>query len=113
MGWNWLKHAFAVESAESFEPTPRQRTLAEALCREVHRRGLATPALAFLEMSRPLNQLGAQTLHFFQPFLSVFTSTDDARVFAEFLEHRGSIECLCRMLEDFQSQATGAERRRE
>src|SRR5262245_23668031 len=59
---DWLKHAFAID--RSFSPTDEELQLAERLCREIIRRQLVVPALAFLEMSRPLNSLGAQAVHF-------------------------------------------------
>jgi hypothetical protein len=94
----WLKHAFAVES--KFSPSAEELALAERLCREIVRRELALPALAFLEMSRPLNSLGAQALHYFTPILStVFDSGQCARM-AEFLDRRGSIDWLCERLEE-------------
>ena len=60
-----LKHAFAIEDAAAFQPTEREHETAEKLCREVVRRRMTVPALMLLEMSRPLNYLGAQALHFF------------------------------------------------
>jgi hypothetical protein len=99
MAWDWLKHAFAVEPEGELELTDAQRRAADRVCREVVARGLATPALMFLEMSRPLNYLGAQALHFFQPFLSVFTDAEGPREFAAFLEQRASIDYLCRGIE--------------
>ena len=95
---DWLKHAFAIE--REFSPTAEELALAERLCREIVRRELALPALAFPEMSRPLNSLGAQALHFFTPVLSaVFDEGQCSRV-AEFLDRRGSIDWLCQRLEE-------------
>jgi hypothetical protein len=95
---DWLKHAFAIE--REFSPTAEELALAERLCREIVRRELALPALAFLEMSRPLNSLGAQALHYFTPVLSaIFDPTQCTRM-AEFLDRRGSIEWLCGRLEE-------------
>lgn len=105
---DWLRHAFAVDEGP-FEPTPRQAAVADRLCREIVRRRLTTPALAFLEMSRPMNYMGAQAVHFFTPLIKALTDTD-ARHFAEFLEHRASIEYLCRRLEELEAQASGPER---
>ena len=102
---DWLRHAFAVDDGP-LEPTPPQQAIAERLCREVVRRHLTTPALAFLEMSRPMNFLGAQAIHFFSPLLSALSDAQGHRHFAEFLEHRGSIEYLCRKIEELETEAT-------
>ena len=70
---------------------------------------MTTPALLFIEMSRPLNYLGAQALHFFDPIVSVLVDTTGYRHFAEFLEQRGSLEHLCRRIEHFEAQCGGRE----
>lgn len=103
-----LRHAFAVEDPDAFEPTDRERELAHRVCREVVRRRMVTPALMLLEMSRPLNYLGAQALHFFRPFGSVFVDAEGWEAFAAFVEKRGSVEFLCRTLED-EAAAAGAD----
>ena len=61
---------------------------------------MAVPALAFLEMSRPLNSLGAQALHFFTPVLSAMFDQRQCELVAEFLDRRGSIDWLCERLEE-------------
>ena len=98
--WSWLKHAFAVESAEGCEPNERQRQICDLLVSEVSRRGLITPALLLLETSKPLNYIGAQLLHFWEPILSAVCNQQSCREFAQFLERPGAIEYLCRRLEE-------------
>ncbi|MCA9074930.1 MAG: hypothetical protein KDA93_07855 [Planctomycetaceae bacterium] len=94
-----LRHAFAVEPAGSVEPTESQRVLIDRLCQEIARRGLTTPAIVYLEMSRPLGFVTAQAIHFFSPIISLFTDQQGHRKFAEFLEHRGAIDYLLDRLE--------------
>ena len=106
---DWLKHAFAVELPGPAEPTDAQHGCVEKLCVEVVRRHLSTPALIFLEMSRPMNLIGAQALHFFAPLISAVTDADGHRHFAAFLEHRGSIDYLCRRIESLEASATKRE----
>ena len=100
----WLRNAFAIEPREAATVTAEQQVLVDRLCREVIRRGLGTPAIAFLEMSQPLNGVGAATLHFFTPIVSVVFDADGCRRFAEFLEQRGSIEIICRRIEELQRE---------
>ena len=95
-----IRHAFAIEDAADFEPTPREAAAAEKVCREVVRRRMTVPAVMLLEMSRPLNYLGAQALHFFQPFGTVLIEPGAWETFANFLERRGSVEYLARLIED-------------
>ena len=105
----WLTHAFAVDPPGPAEPTPEQRAVADSVCREIVRRHLTTPALMFLEMSRPLNFVGAQALHFFAPFLSAVTSADGHKHFATLLEQRGSVDYLCRRIEELEAEAARRE----
>ena len=112
---NWFQHAFDTSGPDE-PPTPAQLELVEKLCHEIVRRRLALPALVFLEMSRPLNTLSAQALHFLAPMLGMFTgpraadvsppSPPDAppppavhELLAQFLERRSSVEFLCDRIE--------------
>ena len=108
---NWLKHAFAVDDGP-VEPTPEQAKAVDAVCREVVKRHMTTPALLFLEMSRPLNYIGSQAMHFFQPMISAISDAAGPKHFAEFLEHRGSIEYICRRIEDLEAEAVAVEKQK-
>lgn len=105
----WLKRAFAVDPPGPTEPTAEQRPVIEALCREVVRRRLTTPALLALEMSRPLNFLGSQAMHFLGPIIGTLSQSDRHRHLAEFMEHRGSTDYLCRRIEEIEAEATERE----
>ena len=100
MACNWLKHAFAIEPDKPVEPTDAQRAIIDRLFRQVIARGLTTPALIFLESVRPLNYVSSQTLHFFVPVLAVVADAQACRELADFLEHRGSVDYLCRRIEE-------------
>lgn len=107
-----LKHAFAVDPPGPQEPTEAQKPAVDRVCKAVARRRLTTPALVFLEMTKPLNFITAQTMHLFEPVASVFLNLEPVakrlldyegyRQFAAFLEHRGSVEYLCRRIEYFE-----------
>lgn len=101
---DWLKHAFAVNPPLP-DPAPEQLQIVEQLCGEIVRRGLATPALAFLEMSRPLNYLGAQALYFWGPFLSALFAGPAHQHLAAFLERRDAIDRLCQRIEELEQQS--------
>lgn len=105
-----LKHAFAVEDAEDFSPTERERIAAAKICAEVVRRRMTLPATMLLEMSRPLNYLGAQALHFFTPFASVLVDAKSWEDFASFVERRGSVEYLIRTIEDAEAAAKSGDK---
>jgi len=96
----FLRNAFAVESDTPVEPTPAEREVLDRVVAEVVRRRMSEPALAFLEMSRPLNSIGSATIHFLTPIASVLANPLALRTVADFLEKRGSVDCLCRMIEE-------------
>ena len=99
MSWiERFKHAFAVDSGH-VEPTERQMELVDIVCKAVVRRGMIVPALMALEMSRSLNFVASQAMHFFRPIISVILDGPSIAEFATFLEQRGSIEYLCQRLE--------------
>jgi hypothetical protein len=100
MSFDWLKHAFAIEAEGPIEPTDAQRAIVERLCQQVVARGMTTPALVFLETARPLNYVSSQVLQFFNPILTLVADPAACRELAEFLEHRGSIDYLCRRIEE-------------
>lgn len=102
-GW---RHAFAVDEPGSAEPSDAQRAVVDRVCTEVVRRHLTTPALVFLEMFRPMNYIGAQAMHFFGPIVTAVLRGDGYRHFTEFLERRGSVDTLCRRLEEIEAART-------
>ena len=97
---SWFTYAFAVEKETDFDPNEEERALIEVVCTEVVRRHMATPATLFLEPTRPLNYIGSQTMTFFEPVMrTVLRNPAKWEQFASILEHRGSIEYLCRRIE--------------
>lgn len=105
--WSWLQHAFAVDPPGPAEPTPEQQAAVDWVCEQVAKRHLTTPALIGLEMSRPLNYVAAQGLHIFAPGVWAIVKQqtyENYRHFADFLEHRGSVEYLASRIEHFEQQ---------
>ena len=100
-----LKHAFHVDPPGAATPDDTTRDIVDRVCRSVVKRGMTTPALMALEMSRPLNFVAAQAMHIVQPAAELVLDTESLKQFALFLEQRGSIEYLCERL---QQHAVGA-----
>lgn len=98
-----LRHAFAVSPAGPAEPTPEERAALEPLLAEVRRRGLVGPAVLFLESCAPLNTVGAQALHFMQPFATAVLDPVRYATLSRYLERRGSVEWVVRELQRSQS----------
>ena len=69
------------------------------LAKEVQSRRLTTPAIFFLEMTRPLNFVGSQAMVFFGPIISAFVKTDGYYKAAEIFENHHSVEFLIQEIE--------------
>lgn len=97
---SWWKHAFAVEPDGPAQPTPEQQPVIDAWCRRIVEREMALPAILFLESSRPLGPLAAQSLIFLQPWFELVLDRNELRLLTSFLEKRGSFDYLCSRLEE-------------
>lgn len=77
----------------------RRDELVEQVAREIELRGLTTPAVHFLEASRPYRPLGANAMLFFDPVLrSIFGGELDG--VTELLRDDAGIEQLIERLEE-------------
>jgi hypothetical protein len=101
-----LRHAFAVEPSGPAEPTPDEHAALDPLLAEIRRRGLVAPAVIFLESCAPLNTVGAQALHFMQPFATAVLDPVRYATLSRYLERRGSIEWVVRELQRSREEAS-------
>lgn len=99
---DWLKHAFAVQSAVPIAPTAVQLEIIDRICHEIVRREMTLPAQMAIESSAPLSFLTGQFLRVLEPFLSTLLDAEAIREFADFLEKPGAIEFLCQRLQSIQ-----------
>lgn len=91
-----------TEDVPALEQQLRAEDLAmlDELADAIVKRGLATPALFFLESMRPLGFVGSQLMIVLRPIISIVWSEPrrwDA--VQRVLEVRGATELLCRRLE--------------
>ena len=63
-------------------------------------RRLETPAVLFLESIRPLSFVGAQGMHFLEPFARAVFDVKEYERLARLLERRSNLELLVRAIED-------------
>ncbi len=75
-------------------PTPALPAQAEQLADRIVRVGMTVPEILFLETMRPLNNLGANTLHFLSPMMAPLMPGLGLEELAKFLELRPSVELL-------------------
>lgn len=106
-----IRHAFKVDEGE-IELSAAQQISVDWVCIQIAKRRLATPGLVFLEMTRPLNWVGSQAMHFFRPAVWAVAGHQQEGyegyvAFSRFLEHRGSMEYLQRRVEFFEEKFGG------
>ena len=92
-----LHGAFATAPAEPL--TSADIALLERAADAIVRRGMATPAVLFLESVGPMNFLGSQALHFLTPMLDVVFPQRDVERIACLLERRDTLTRLAALIE--------------
>lgn len=102
-----LKHAFAVRP-ERPDLTIEDVTLLERVAGAIVARGMATPAVLFLESMGPMNFLGSQALHFLSPIIECVLSGTELSQVARLLERRDSISRLITLIEAKAAPPQGA-----
>ncbi len=93
-----LAWAFTVDPAPE-DLAPEDLALLDRMAVAIVRRGLAAPALLFLETLAPLNFLGSQALHAVNPLLELVGGAQDAERLAAVLERRQAVALLQSRLE--------------
>ncbi len=93
-----MREAFAVRPPAEALSADDVRLL-ERVATEVVRRGMATPAVLFLESAGPMNFLGSQALHFLTPILNLVCDTHEIERAARLLERRDAIPRLIALIE--------------
>ncbi|AMV21680.1 hypothetical protein [Planctomyces sp. SH-PL14] len=104
---NWrerLRNAFAVPERKEVELTDEVRRRIDGVCETLIQRNLAAPAVVLLEMSRPMNYVGAQALHALTPLLAAVAEPARVTELAAFFEQRGSVEYVIGRLEILQKR---------
>jgi len=77
---------------------PREGSI-ERLVRWIQVRGLAEPAVLFIEASKPLLPIGSQALLLVQPLLGLLGRDRDVNEFVDLFEDPASVERLLLRLE--------------
>ena len=75
----------------------------------IHRSGLVTPAVFFLELTKPLALIGSHVMIFFGPIINAFINTEGYYKAAELFEEPANVELLIREIEKLENDLTHAE----
>jgi hypothetical protein len=98
-----------VRGEDAQQAIDRQGQLIDRLAHWITARGLAAPAVLFLEASKPLAPIGSQVLLLFQPMLGAIGPTlgwfDDDQIVAEYAELLEDTANVDRVLEALEREA--------
>jgi hypothetical protein len=78
----------------------RRDQLAEELAHRLNSWRLTTPAIAFLELHKPLGFLASQSLLALQPLLTLFLGDVHVKEYAALLEDGNGVELVINRLEE-------------
>lgn len=82
-----------------------EEEIVDKIAAAVVKRRLSVPAVLFMEILKPLNFLGAQTLNFFGPIIESLMKKDNRYYdFTEFLEDRENIEKILLRIEKLENE---------
>ena len=75
---------------------------------KIHRSELVTPAVLFLELTKPLALIGSHVMIFFGPIINAFINTEGYYRAAELFEEPANVELLIREIEKLEDDLTHA-----
>ena len=100
---DFLRHAFAVESAGDFQPNDEQQEVIDKLAKKVVAHGMTVPALLFLESVRPMNFIGSQVMAFFEPIIRGLLDWRGYSLLQDILQKRESVSLIMDRIEYFEN----------
>ena len=76
------------------------------IAKRIHKSGLITPAVLFLEMTKPLALIGSHAMIFFGPIITAFINAEGYYRAAEIFEDSNNFEKLITEIELLENEAT-------
>ncbi|GBC95805.1 hypothetical protein HRbin16_01602 [bacterium HR16] len=76
----------------------------ERIAQGIVRRGMAAPAVLFLELNKPLSFVASQSLIVLTPFLAPFVGIDNVHRYSRLLERRENVERLIERIEQLEHE---------
>ena len=96
-----LKENFSFNSHSSELPlTPEDKLFLEKIAKKIHKHGLVTPAVFFLEMTKPLSLLASHSLVFLGPIINSLIQSENYYRAVEVFEEPKNVEILLIMIEE-------------
>lgn len=92
----------------NLDPNPDDLFI-QRVAKRIHKSGLVTPAVFFLEMSKPLALLGSHAMIFFGPIITAFINAEGYYKAAEIFEEPKNVEKLIVEIEKLSSSSATSE----
>jgi hypothetical protein len=99
----WVVTMFDLWKEDLTEEEREQ--LLDKAAHEILKRKMEMPAVMFLEMHKPLANVGAHAMLAFSPFLVPFVGFDNLNNYSRLLAERGNVERLMQKLEKHGDEA--------
>lgn len=89
---------------ENLEKQSLEKEMIDKIAQKVVDMGMTTPAIFMLEVGKPLNFIGAQTMNFFGPIVESFMKPENNYYqFTEMLEDRETVEKILMRIEELEN----------
>jgi len=76
----------------------------ERIAQGIVQRGMAAPAVLFLELNKPLSFVASQSLIVLTPFLAPFVGIENVHRYSRLLERRENVELLIERIEQLEHE---------
>ena len=96
-----LKEIFSFNSKSGeMVLTKEDELFLEKIAKKIHQHGMVTPAVFFLEMTKPLALLGSPFLVFFGPIINSFIQAENYYRTVQVFEEPKNVEILLNLIEE-------------
>jgi hypothetical protein len=92
-------NSIATHSNNSADLTQQDIQFIKNIAKRIYNSGLVTPAVLFLEMTKPLSLLGSHFLVFFGPIINAFIRAENYYRATEIMEEPKNVELLIKEIE--------------
>jgi hypothetical protein len=90
--------------------TNTEKEFIRNIASRIHQSGFITPAVFFLELTKPLSLIGSHAMIFFGPIINAFINTEGYYKAAEIFEKSENVEILIQEIEKLEEKIIHVER---
>ncbi len=90
--------------------TNTEKEFIRNIASRIHQSGFITPAVFFLELTKPLSLIGSHAMIFFGPIINAFINTEGYYKAAEIFEKSENVELLIQEIEKLEEKIIHVER---